>query len=82
MAKKHHSKKTHRRKHSRRARHTRKRGGVSSCSSYKRGGFRGGLGSGPAFTSGASQVLKQLTPAPISGGFRKMARTLKRMLHF
>lgn len=71
MAKKHHSKKTHRRKHSRRARHTR-----------KRGGFRGGLGSGPAFTSGASQVLKQMAPAPISGGFRKMARTLKRLLPF
>jgi hypothetical protein len=71
MVKKHHSKKTHRRKHSRRARHTR-----------RRGGFRGGLGSGSTFTSGASQVLKQFAPAPISGGFRKMTRTLKRLLHF
>jgi hypothetical protein len=82
MVKRHHSKKTHRRKHSSRARHTRKRGGVSSCTSYKRGGYRGGLGSGPAFTSGASQVLKQMAPAPIRGGFKKMANTLKRLLHF
>jgi hypothetical protein len=63
MAKKHHSRKTHRRKHSRRVRHTR-----------RRGGNRGGMGSGTAYTTGASQVLKQM------GG--NLKRTLKRILPF
>lgn len=72
MVRKHHSKKTLRRR-SHRSRRTHKN---------RRGGGHGGLGSGPAFTSGASQVLKQMSPAPISGGFRKLTRTLKRLLPF
>ena len=81
MVKKHHSKKTHRKRASHhRRRHTRRRGGVSSCTSRRRGGGHGGLGSGAAYTSGASQVLKQMAPAPIMGGFRNIKRTLKRIL--
>jgi hypothetical protein len=72
MVKKHHSKKTHRKRASHHRRHHTRR----------RGGGHGGLGSGAAYTSGASQVLSQLAPAPIRGGFRKMARTLKRLLPF
>ena len=71
MVKRHHSKKTHRKHASHhRRRHTR-----------RRGGGHGGLGGGPAYTSGASQVLKQMAPAPITGGMRRIGRTLKRLLH-
>lgn len=70
MAKRHHSRKTHRRSKRAHRRHTR-----------RRGGGHGGLGGGPAYTSGASQVLKQMAPAPIRGGMRRIGRTLKRLLH-
>jgi hypothetical protein len=72
MVKRHHSKKTHRKRTSHhRRRHTRRRGG----------GGHGGLGGGSAYTSGASQVLKQMAPAPLRGGMRSIGRTLKRLLH-
>lgn len=64
MVRKHHSKKTHRRRHTRRVRHTR-----------KRGGYRGAEGA--AYTSGASQVLKQLAPASFSGGARRLKNAFK-----
>lgn len=65
MAGKHYRKKTHRRKHTRRNK------------TRKNGGGHGGLGGGPAYTSGASQVLKQMSPAPFSGGARRLKNTLK-----
>lgn len=76
MVRKHHNKKTIRRRVSRRSHRSRR------THKNRRGGGHGGLGRGPSFTSGASQVLKQMSPAPISGGFKKMARTLKRLLPF
>ena len=66
----HHSKKTHRRSKRAHRRHTR-----------RRGGGHGGLGAGSGYTSGAAQELKQMVPAPIRGGMRRIGRTLKRLLH-
>ena len=73
MVRKTHMRKTHKRKsHTRR--HTRKRGGACPCAAVNRSlqaGGRGGMGGasvGHAYTTGASQELKQLSPSPLSSG--------------
>lgn len=72
MARKQYRRKTHRRNRARRNR------------TRKHGGGYGGLGGGSAYTSGASQALKQMAPAPFSGGarLRKALKSIKSIFSF